>query len=371
MALGALRRKLTLYLAAGLVAGTGALVGAPLHALAASTLTLTAASTTAAAGQTVNLKATATPTPAPGYSIYIYEATTQDVVGNDGCFDINPCVRAASYPTTSTHTFRAVLYDNAGTSVTSNPVSVTWTGNATYTVTLGASTTQAQGGQAVTLSASASPNVPTGYFLDIYEVETRTLVASCYGQSTCSGDATHNTGTYTYHAFIDNDPNDEYPPTGVVGASTTVQVTWTLPSALFCQPATVPLLGASVIGFNVQLSAKVGASQTAVCYRVDNGGSTAVGGAVVIKTSVPGLPHIVVGNLCDGAAGNTALGVQHPLADVSVLGLRSYLDVYQGPAAGNDTWVCTGAGTTFETVVIPSLSGLPSVEFVRDPDSLV
>jgi hypothetical protein len=371
MRLCALKRKLTLCLAAGLMAGTGALVGAPIHALAATTITLTASSTTAAAGQTVTLTATASPTPAPEYQIYIYEVTTNDVVGSDGCFDQNPCVRGASYPSTSTHTFRAVVYDNVGNSMTSNPVTVAWTGTATYTVTLSASATQAQGGESVTFTATASPNVPTGYFLDIYEVNTRTLVASCYGSTPCSGDWSHNSGTYTYQAFIDNDPNDEYPPTGAIASSTFVQVTWTPPSQLLCQPPTVPILGGSVGGLNLLLSARVSASQTTVCYRVDNGsGGTAVGGAVIVNTSVPGVPHVSAGNLCDGATGNTAVG-PHPYADVTVLGVTTFLDVYQGPAAGNDTWVCAAVGGTAETVVIPSLSGLPSVQFVRDPDSLI
>jgi hypothetical protein len=139
---------------------------------------------------------------------------------------------------------------------------------------------------------------------------------------------------------------------------------------LLCQPPTLPILAGGVAGFNLLLSAKVSASQVTVCFREDDAGTAAIGGAVIVTTSVPGLPHAVAGNLCDGAPGNAAPG-PHPYANPVVLGVPTYLDVYQGPVAGSDTWVCVSVGSTAETVVIPNLSGLPSVQFVPDQDSIV
>jgi hypothetical protein len=351
------RRRLIIGLAAAFTAGTGALAATPLHAFAAQTVTLTASSSTAAAGTPITLTATASPTPALDYSIEIDETTRSDFVTS--CSDQSPCSGTATYPRAFTGTFQATLTTNTGAQIKSNTVTASWTGSAPYTVTLSSSASSEPSGQPVTLTAVASPGVPTGYFLDIYENETGTLVATCYESTPCSGDASHDTGTYTYTAYLDNDPVDEDPPSGTVATSNTVGVTWILPpSQRLCPSPTIIPLTASVESASVYMALQAGVPETDVCFRVQAG--SAVGGAVVIKTTA--LPNVFGGNLCNGATGNSLPG-SHPV--LTAEGVT--LDVYSGPASGGAVWVCVSDGSVGETV---SVTGA-LVSFQPDPDSIV
>jgi len=366
-----LRRRAGVLVIAMLAALSGVATVAPLRVSATTyTLTLTASTTTASAGQTVVLTATASSTPPPDYFIDIYDqASGDDVVP---CTDQNPCSGPVSYPTSSSHTYKAELTDGFGNLLaTSNPVTVTWVGTATYTITLSASSTQAQGGQPVTLTATASPGVPTGYFIDVFEVGTQNDQPSCFETNPCSGDVTYNSGQHSFTAYLDNDTNVENPPTGTLAASSPpTTVTWVPPSEQYCDPPTLPILGGSVAGFNTLLAARTGTDQTAVCFRADNGGSLAVGGAVLVTSGAPTLPTVLPSNQCQTAVGNTLPG-PHPLINETVLGASVYLDVYSGPSSGNAVWVCASVGATSETAVIPTTGQLPSVTFVPDPDSIL
>jgi len=373
------RRRLTLSLAVALTLGTGALVGTPLHAAAAETLTLTASATTVNAGTTVTLTATASPTPSGSFGIGFYEVPGSSF--NYTCFS-NPCSAHVTYPTAGTHTFQAQLQDCCGTIVaTSNTVTVTWTGTATYTLTLSASDTQPQAGETVTVTAAASPNTPTGYHIDIWETNTANgsaTVSYCWEWTPCTFTATHDWAQYSYQAFLDNDPNIELPPTpnSVLASAGPVVLTWTPPSAVYCNPPTLPIVNGSVAGLKLLLDVKAGTSQSAVCFRVDNGADNgsgeAVGGALLISATVgPTLPTALTGNSCGGAQGNTLPG-PHPLVNLTVVGQPVFVDVYSGPASNGALWVCESVDGLANTVVIPvGVGPLPLVTFVPDPDSLV
>jgi len=365
------RWRLTAGLAAAFIVGSGVLVGTPLHAAAATTVTLTASSSTVSAGSPVTLTATVSPAPTGGW-ITIDEVGTSNEVGF--CYT-SPCNGSATYPTASTHTFQATFHLSTGNTL-SNTVSVTWVGTATYSLSLSASTTQAISGQVVTVTATASPNVPTGYHVDIWETTAGSPNESgqiCYS-TPCTLTASHDSGQYSYHAFLDNDSSIVDPPTpsSVIATAGGLVVTWTRPSALFCAPPTVPVLDGSAAGVQVTLDVKVGVSQSAVCFRVDNGAGDAVGGAVLVNTAVsPTVPTVTTGNLCNGAQGNTLAG-PHPLADVNVLGQPVFLDTYAGPDSNGTVWVCESVDGMADTVVVPvGLATPPSVRFVPDPDSLV
>ena len=347
-----------------------AMLGLSAHtASAAEALTLTASTLTANAGQPVTLTAQAVPTPAPDYFIDIQDT------GNGitfECKDSNPCSQVYTYPVAGAHTFVAFLFDGARNLLaTSNTITVTWIGTATYTSTLSASATQVQAGQTVALTATASPNVPTGYSLQIYETTTtpQTLLASC-ATTPCSTSVNHiKAGQHSYVAYL-----DQTGPSDAIAISNTVSVTWVEPSTLLCQPPTLPIFSSNTGGVNVMLEALVTTSQSVVCFRVDASAvvptpvSPVVGGAIVISTPPSSQPSVVATNLCSGASGNTLPG-PHPLVNVTVAGQPVIVDTYSGPASGGAVWVCASLGTTIDTVVIPTTP--PTVSFVADPDSVV
>ena len=358
-------RRLALSATVAVTAGTGALVATPLHVFAAQTLTLTASTTTAPAGTPVTLTATAAPTPSGDYDIEI-DSTTGDYVTD--CWDGNPCSGQATYPSTSSHTFKATLTNSAGTVLaTSNTVTVSWAGTATYTVSLSADDTQPQSGQTVTLIGTASPNLPTGYSIDIY-TSTGSNENVCW-DNPCYTYEIHDSGTYCYTAYVDNDPNIEYPPTGVIATSAPVCVTWAPPSSLFCSPPSAPPVAFSVAGADVFLAARAGLAESDVCFHIDDG-STVVGGAVVIKTgTLPGIPRLSNTNRCSGASGNT-LGATNPLFKITSP-VQGEVDAYMGPDSGGDLFVCLTVSGISETVDLPiSLGTLPSVNFYPDPGSI-
>lgn len=366
-----IRRRLTVSLATAFIVCGGVLAGTPLHAAAATTVTLTASATTVSAGSPVTLTATVSPPPTGGW-IHIDEVGTGTQVAF--CYS-SPCTGSATYPTASTHTFQATFHLSTGDTL-SNTVSVTWVGTATYTVSLSASTTQAISGQDVTVTATASPNVPTGYHVDIFETTAGSPNESglyCYS-TPCNWTVSHDTGQYSYHAFLDNNPSitDPPAPSSVIATAGGLVVTWTHPSALYCSPATLPVLDGSAAGVQLLLNVKVGVTQSAVCFRADNGAGDAVGGALLVNTAIsPTLPTVIAGNLCSGAQGNTLAG-PHPLANLNVLGQPVFLDTYAGPDSNGTVWVCASVDGMADTVVLPiGLGTPPSVTFVPDPDSLV
>lgn len=365
--IGAWRRKLSVSLAVAFLAGSGSLVAAPLHAFAAQTITLTASTTTAAAGTAVTFTATASPTPAPDYTIEIDETTRSDYVNS--CFDENPCTGAATYPTSGSRVFQATLTNNAGVTTLSSTVTVTWTGNATaaYSIALTASSTQANDGQDVTLTATASPNIPTGYFIDIIDENGNDF--NCYELQTCSEDVSGADVTHTYTAYLDNDPNTDNPPTGTIATSAPVSVTWFLASTSLCDPATLPVSGSIGGIVNYYLATRPGIAETDVCFRV-SAGTTAVGGAVVIKPGSARLPQLSGGDLCLTAdPSKDTLQTAHPLFTTTVDGVAVSLDAHVS-TSGGDTLVCATAGSFAETVVIPGGLG-DVVSFVPDGDSIL
>lgn len=375
-----LRRRLTVGLTATLVAGGGALVGTPLRAATSTfTMTLTTSATTANAGTDVTLTATVSPTPTTGYHILIDEVTTG--AGNE-CVDSNPCSLPFSYPTAGTHTFHAELFDGPPTAdATSNPVTVPWIGTATYSLTLSASDTRPTSGQTVAVTGTASPNVPTGYRLDIWETQATTTFGAqpapptwCYETSPCTMSATHVSGEYTYQAFIDDDPTIEDPPAPgtELAVANPVTVDWVTPSQTYCNPATLPIIDGTVAGLQTVLAVTSGGSQTAVCFRVADG--TAVGGVILVSASVaPVLPSVVPGNLCRGAQGNTLQApVGPPVIDVTVLGEPLYLGAYNGPASNGTLEVCASVAGVADTIVFNiGIGPQPSVQFIPDPDSII
>ena len=357
------RRKLATCLVAALTAGTGALLGAPLHAAAAS-FTLTASTTSATGASPVTLTATVSPAPLPSYTIQVYEVSSG--TGVAFCTDTDPCAGTANYPGGVTATFQAQMIDNLGNYTWSNTVTVSWAGGPGYSLTLAASATQAPGGQPVTLTATASPNLPTGYYIFFSDAGTNDDLAGCYYTNPCSGQVTYASGAHSFVATLED--GSGAPP---IATSNQVTVTWVNASQILCQPPTIPTQGGTVAGLDALLTVKASTSQVIVCFRVDGGPGSPIaeGGAVVVDTAVPALPHLVSGNLCSNATGNVAPG-PHPLVSVT-LGVPIFLDTYQGVDAGTDTWVCTSVNDVGETVVIPSLSASPTVTFIRDPDSLV
>jgi len=245
-----------------------------------------------------------------------------------------------------------------------------------YTLSLSASPEHAVSGAWVIVTATLSPSLPPGYHIDIWETATATLSRtgnSCYGNP-CTWWVNHDTGQYSYHAFVDNESNPSDPPitTSVLATAVPVVATWSVPSAAYCNPATLPILNGSLAGLNLLLAATSGGSQSAVCVRVDNGGGVAVGGALLVNAAVgPTPPSDTTGNLCAGAQGNTAAG-PHPLLDLAVLGQPVFLDTYSGPASNGTLWVCASLEGVANTVSLPlSVGTVPSVTFVPDPDSLV
>jgi len=356
------RRRLTISFVAAFTAGTGALVAAPLHAFAAQTVTLTASSSTAAAGTPVTFTATASPTPGLDYTLEVDETTRSDFV--TACTDQNPCSGTATYPRNFTGIFQATLTTNTGAQILSNTVTVSWTGTAPYTVTLSASSTSEPAGQPVTFTAVSSPGTPTGYFIDIYENETGTSVASCYEESTCVGEIAHDSGTYTYTAYVDNDPFDEDPPSGTIATSTTSTVSWVLPpSQRLCPSPTGLPLTASVESASVYFAVQAGLPETDVCFRVDTGIGTALGGAVVIKAT--GQTGAVGIDRCAAERASGAFNLipgSHPI--ISVEGVT--FDVFQGDDSNGGIWVCVSSGGTAETVEVPGVQAT----FLPDPDSI-
>ena len=278
--------------------------------------------------------------------------------------------------------FCAPLHAKAGVTVPPSPIIVTVGGlpatpdTTVYTLSLSASPTHAVSGDWVVVTASLSPSLPPGYHIDIWETDTATLsrTGNSCDFNPCDWWVTHDTGQFSYHAFADSESNPSDPPvtTSVIATAAPAVATWSIPSSAFCDPATLPILDGQLAGLNLLLAATTGGPQSAVCFRVDNGGGVAVGGAVLVNAGLaPTTPSVSTGNLCTGAPGNTVAG-PHPLLDLSVLGQPVFLDAYSGPASNGALWVCASLEGVADTVSLPlSLGTVPSVTFVPDPDSLV
>lgn len=88
-------------------------------------------------------------------------------------------------------------------------------------------TTVATNGNA-TLRASYGCAVPTGYFIDIFEVGTQNDLVSCVETTPCSGEVSYPVpGTHSFVAYVDNDPNAENPEKGTIATSNQPSATWT------------------------------------------------------------------------------------------------------------------------------------------------
>lgn len=121
-----------------------------------------------------------------------------------------------------TRTYQAVITAPSGTAplASSALVSVTWVAAA---VTLRASRTSAASGRWVLLSAHANENVAgTGYAIDIIDVTTGAVVASCGRWSSCSTWVRRSSGSQTYQAVIGTPAGRD-----AQASSPTVTVTWT------------------------------------------------------------------------------------------------------------------------------------------------
>jgi len=290
------------------------------------------------------------------------------------------------------------LHAAAGVSVPIPPTIITIGGVGTpgvpstqvYTLTLSASDTHPVSGEVVAVTATASPDIPAGYHIDLYEFSSLVppqidYETACY-QDPCPQALTHSSGTYLYEAFLDDDPNSPFagfPPTAtsIIAAAAPIAVTWSNPSGRpstdDCNPPTLKVLGGQDGGFDHTLNVTVGTTQTAVCFRLDNtGGGIAVGGAILVTTPVsPAVPTILPGNQCLAApqGSNDLTELPHPLSNPQVAGQTLwYIDTYRGAASTGDVWVCVTSQSVAETVVVPiGLGTLPGVTFQPDPDSIV
>jgi len=137
---------------------------------------------------------------------------------------------------------------------------------ASTTVTLTASATTVSTTGAVTLTATAG-SVPSGYWIDVYEQGTYFDRVFCTS-TTCSGQVASATpGTRSYIAYVDNDPYAENPPSGILGRSSPVAVTW-----VGTDPYTLTLTASSTqvqSGQSVTLTATLSPKSAPVGYQID------------------------------------------------------------------------------------------------------
>lgn len=170
-------------------------------------------------GEPVALTAVTDRALAPGSAIDIIDKTAGKVIRS--CATGRRC-QATVANGVGTHTYQAVITAPSGSSplASSASVSVTWVPS---TVTLRASRSSVASGRWVLLSAHANENVAgTGYAIDIIDVTTGVVVASCGRGSSCSTWVRHSQGSQTYRAIIGS-------PAGrnAQASSPTVTVTWT------------------------------------------------------------------------------------------------------------------------------------------------
>jgi hypothetical protein len=258
-----------------------------------------------------------------------------------------------------------MLAASAGTAVGLTVAQATPAGATPITaVTLTASATSVEVGTSVTFTATVNGDLAPGQYIDIINVTDGYFVASCEypdPDRTCSGeDYYYEPGTYTYIAYVDNDPEPNIPPNGVVASSNPVSVTWYAPppppvpdraSDAYC-PSPTPIITGNTLGIQHKVVLQSG-NPTALCVRIDSGG-LGYGGALVINTGSTGLPTT------DSDISGCSF-----LVDESILGQR--VAIGTGSTTG-EFWLCLQAGPTTLRVKVPT-GGLPSVDWYGDDGS--
>ena len=197
------------------------------------TVSLAASSTSPALDTPVTLTATANQDvsyPSP-YDIEIYD------LGNNGAL-LNACGSGTTcsaevnntLPTCDTYQAYVALYSATApppsVQATSATVTVCW--GLPWTVSLTAAPSTTLSGTPATLTAVTDKDVgPTPYYIEVYDVNTRGLVAACGGGYTCSTNVTNDSGCHAYVAVIAQ-YGVAYPPPAIQATSGTESVCWDL-----------------------------------------------------------------------------------------------------------------------------------------------
>lgn len=364
-------RHLRIAGAALLPVMTGLLLAAPIHVEAATTVTLTASATTVSTTGAVTLTATAGSVPS-GYTIDVYEQGTYF----DRIFCASTtCSGQVASATPGTRTYIAYVDNDpyaqnppTGILGRSSPVAVTWVGTDPYTLTLTASATVVQTGQSATLTAVLSPsNVPVGYQVDIYNVQTGYLLKSCYESSPCSAPTPGIEHQEEYIAYLNDDPYDDsdYPPQQIANTSNTVTVSL-IPSQSCDNPTIAPINGnVETVSYRVAVQAEL--DQTTVCTRVTESvtGVILSGALVILSPSVTVPSEDGNATACTTTPGNAVPGA-HPMVSQGVGSEEVTLDSYVN---GTHAWICVSVGGIGVRVLTSAASALPTVSWEPDPDN--
>jgi hypothetical protein len=192
-------------------------------------VTLTASKTTLWPTQNTTLTATANanvgPTP---YYLRIYDGTANAFVAT--CGTGTTCSATVTQPTPTTHTYWAVVGDDAATldlsaeQGSSGFVPVTWQG---VSVALNANPPTVAIGGSSTLTATTSADIgPSPYDTFIFDTTTGTAVTACGSGTSCTGTVSLAGGiTHRYVAYVAM-YGTSFPPPGVVATSNASFVTW-------------------------------------------------------------------------------------------------------------------------------------------------
>lgn len=205
------------------VTWTGPTAASPNPSFSSYSVSLSASSTSVAAGSSVTLTARANRDIGPTE----YYITILDEFGDieESCGYGSTCSVSVYSSSPGTRSWYAVIDDYYGENVqaTSDWVDVTWgSSQATYSVSLSASSTNVPVGDVVTLTATANRDVgPTEYYIDIYASDGY-LERSCAYGSTCSVEVSFDEATsMSYTAYI-----EDYDEIDVQAQSSSVTITW-------------------------------------------------------------------------------------------------------------------------------------------------
>ena len=182
------------------IQATSGTVGVLWHGVLVS---LTSSASTLPLGGSASLMATTSADVGPSpFWIEIFDASTGTRLAV--CGSGTTCPATASQTIATTHKFVAFVSDNAtnfpptNTIATSNPVYITWTaGN--FRITLSGSAIYGT----ESLTATSNQNVgPTPYYIEIFNLDTGTLLKVCGSGTTCPVTTTMAAGYNHYAAFI-------------------------------------------------------------------------------------------------------------------------------------------------------------------------
>lgn len=214
----------------------------PIRVVPPLTVSLSASATALTVGQTVTLTAQAN---------YVPTGDTVQILGTDGSGTDQPDQTVTLQDTQASPTtvqYTAEILNAEGTPVaSSHAVDVTWH-PAAWTVTLTADpATSLQVGVSATLTATANASVTTANeALNIENLTTHTVVATCQVGTTCTLTAVHQLPqTVTYAADI-GPPGAKIAASGVVARSSQVAVTWTPPTVTVSASTTSVRVGQAV-----------------------------------------------------------------------------------------------------------------------------